>query len=49
MFKKPFRRVWPLLTLLALSSLALGLSRGEFAIVNRWAHTLCTACIGLGR
>jgi hypothetical protein len=49
MFRKAWRRIWPLLTILAVSGVALGVERGEFAIVNRWAHTLCTSCIGLGR
>lgn len=49
MFRKPWRSLWPLLTALAVSGIALGVSRGEFAVVNRWAHTLCTSCIGLGR
>jgi hypothetical protein len=37
------------LTALALTGIAIGVNRGEFDVVNRWAHTLCTSCIGLGR
>ena len=49
MFRRSWRRIWPLLALLAVSGISIGVGRGEFAVVNRWAHTLCTACIGLGR
>lgn len=49
MFRRPWRFIWPLLTALAVSGVLIGTSRGEFTVVNRWAHTLCTSCIGLGR
>jgi len=49
MFRKSFRRVWPVLLTLAVAAVALGVSRGEYSAVNHWAHTLCTSCIGLGR
>ena len=32
----------------AVAMSVLGLSRGEWAVVYRWAVTLCTSCIGLG-
>lgn len=43
------RWLWPVLTVLAIVAVGLGLQRGEFDVVNRWAHTLCTSCVGLGR
>jgi len=49
MRRRLFRWVWPILTVLAVAAFALGLQRGEFTVVNRWAHALCTSCIGLGR
>ncbi|MEI6499929.1 MAG: hypothetical protein WCP21_02760 [Armatimonadota bacterium] len=49
MFRKSWRRVWPLLLLLALTAVASGISQGDYSSVNHWAHTLCTSCIGLGR
>lgn len=38
-----------MLLTLAIAAVLLGISRGEYSSVNKWAHTLCTACIGLGR
>jgi hypothetical protein len=34
---------------MAVAALVLGVQRGEYGAVNRWAHTLCTSCIGLGK
>ena len=49
MFRRYWRTIWPVLTVLAISGILIGVSRGEYDIVNRWGHTLCTSCIGLGR
>lgn len=39
--------IWPVLTAIAVAGVWVG--RGQYQIVNQWAHTLCTSCIGLGR
>jgi hypothetical protein len=49
MRRRILRWIWPLLTVVAIAALGLGLQRGEFSVVNQWAHTLCTSCVGLGR
>jgi len=49
MRKRFARWVWPAMTALALAGIVIGVARGEFEVVNRWGHTLCTACIGLGK
>jgi hypothetical protein len=41
------RRLWAVLAFLALAAMSLGLSRGEWNSVSKWANTLCTSCIGL--
>jgi len=42
------RRYWWLLwAVVAISLIGLGLNRGEWTTVKRWADTLCTSCIGL--
>jgi len=47
--RRPRRFAWAVLTALAGLLLVLGVERGEYLGVLRWAQTLCTACIGLGR
>lgn len=41
------RLVWLPLTVLAVVLMVVGLQRGEWEVVKRYANTLCTACIGL--
>ena len=41
------RKLWIILAVVAVAAIGLGLSRGEWTTVNRWAGTLCTSCIGL--
>lgn len=43
------RNLWVWVLLIAGFSTTLGVTRGEFAAVTQWAHTLCYSCIGLGR
>ncbi len=49
MRKRISRWIWPVMTALAIVGIVIGVARGEFAAVNRWGHTLCTSCIGLGK
>jgi hypothetical protein len=41
------RKLWIPLAVVAIAAMGLGLSRGEWTTVSRWAHTLCTSCVGL--
>ncbi|MBU0609524.1 MAG: thioredoxin [Armatimonadetes bacterium] len=49
MRKRLSRWIWPVLTVLAVAGIVVGVARGDFEVVNRWGHTLCTSCIGLGK
>ena len=46
---KLWKYAWPVLALAAVALIVIGAARGEYDSINRWGHTLCTACIGLGR
>jgi hypothetical protein len=46
---KLWRWIWPALAVVAAVCIVLGVSRGEYEQVRRWANILCTACIGLGK
>ena len=41
------RVIWLALTVVAVALMVVGLQRGEWEVVKRYANTLCTACIGL--
>jgi len=41
--------LWAFLALGAAAAIVIGVQRGEWEVVQRWAQTLCTSCIGLGK
>lgn len=42
-------QLWWLWLVVALALITTGVMEGHYVVVKRWALTLCTSCIGLGR